>query len=340
MDNSKIGKLILNKRLEKGLTQNELGDKLFVSGKAVSKWERGLSLPDIAILEKLADVLETDIYEILQIKKKRNIDLKKVVLEEKEKLKKKYRYKMLLFFIPIIIVFLLTLFKQIPFGYSVDHVRYTYYDNKLINLAKPKFSFYMKNKENSFSYKNFRGKYSLMGDVKNYLNSLEHISCNDTVYYYDSIADVTIIDYSVDSNFLYCNISYNVRNGNYCDTIKNKEYSNKLGGLGRYHTLVTDNKNMQVNLLLSVKEEENVYTYPASLYVYYCFDNGKKCETLERSSGIYEINKDNLIYYRNNIESNIEDLEIPTASSFVVRNKKLLLKSNYLSDYIDSVILK
>ena len=38
-------------RKEKGMTQKELAEKLYVSDKAVSKWERGLSLPDIALLQ-------------------------------------------------------------------------------------------------------------------------------------------------------------------------------------------------------------------------------------------------------------------------------------------------
>ena len=55
--NNKIGKFIAELRKEKGMTQKELGEKLYISDKAVSKWERGLSIPDLAILEKLASVL-------------------------------------------------------------------------------------------------------------------------------------------------------------------------------------------------------------------------------------------------------------------------------------------
>ena len=42
MDNNKIGQYIASLRKEKKLTQQQLGDKLFVTDKAVSKWERGL----------------------------------------------------------------------------------------------------------------------------------------------------------------------------------------------------------------------------------------------------------------------------------------------------------
>ena len=43
IDNQKIGALIAAKRKEENMTQKELGDKLFVSDKTVSKWERGVS---------------------------------------------------------------------------------------------------------------------------------------------------------------------------------------------------------------------------------------------------------------------------------------------------------
>ena len=52
-----IGDLIVEKRKERGLTQAELGEMLGISGKAVSKWERGLSKPCDEHLERLIDLL-------------------------------------------------------------------------------------------------------------------------------------------------------------------------------------------------------------------------------------------------------------------------------------------
>lgn len=51
------GKMIAEKRKEKGLTQDALGAMLGVSGKAVSKWERGLSQPDGTHMVRLIDLL-------------------------------------------------------------------------------------------------------------------------------------------------------------------------------------------------------------------------------------------------------------------------------------------
>ena len=150
MDNNEIGKFIARSRKEKGLTQKELGEKLFVTDKAVSKWERGVSLPDITILEKLADELDTDIYSILQIPKKDKSLALEVIEKERVKIKNQFKRKLIVLLIIGVIILGIFVFKLVSFGYSVKHVKYTHYDNKLINLGVPKFSFYMQNSENNY----------------------------------------------------------------------------------------------------------------------------------------------------------------------------------------------
>lgn len=65
MDMKLVGAQIARLRKEKGLTQNDLGDRLGISFQAVSKWERGETLPDTAILLDLANALETSADSIL-----------------------------------------------------------------------------------------------------------------------------------------------------------------------------------------------------------------------------------------------------------------------------------
>jgi transcriptional regulator with XRE-family HTH domain len=65
INNGKIGAQIAALRKSKNLTQNELGERLQISFQAVSKWERGETLPDTAILPDLAGILETTIDNIL-----------------------------------------------------------------------------------------------------------------------------------------------------------------------------------------------------------------------------------------------------------------------------------
>ena len=64
-----IGETIASLRKEKGMTQSELADKMNVTDKAVSKWERDLSCPDINTISKLADVLDVSVEELLKAKK-------------------------------------------------------------------------------------------------------------------------------------------------------------------------------------------------------------------------------------------------------------------------------
>lgn len=65
IDNEKFGAFLSRLRKEKGMTQKELAEKLYVSDKAVSKWERGLSLPDIALLRPIAELLGVSVTELL-----------------------------------------------------------------------------------------------------------------------------------------------------------------------------------------------------------------------------------------------------------------------------------
>ena len=57
MDSIKIGKFIAEKRKAKNLTQLQLAERLYVTNRAVSKWECGRSLPDSSILLELCEVL-------------------------------------------------------------------------------------------------------------------------------------------------------------------------------------------------------------------------------------------------------------------------------------------
>lgn len=63
-----MGMMIVSKRKELGMTQMELADKMGVTDKAVSKWERDLSYPDISSLPKLAEILGMSVDELMQVK--------------------------------------------------------------------------------------------------------------------------------------------------------------------------------------------------------------------------------------------------------------------------------
>ena len=64
-------------RKNKGLTQDELASRLNVVRQTISKWEKGLSVPDAEMLQKIADVLESDVSQLLgaPIKQNENVDV-------------------------------------------------------------------------------------------------------------------------------------------------------------------------------------------------------------------------------------------------------------------------
>ncbi|MBP3841475.1 MAG: helix-turn-helix transcriptional regulator [Bacilli bacterium] len=72
MDPKRTGQVISTARKNNNLTQKDLADKLFVTDKAVSKWERGICFPDISVLIPLTEVLNINLYDLLRGENKMN----------------------------------------------------------------------------------------------------------------------------------------------------------------------------------------------------------------------------------------------------------------------------
>lgn len=70
MDQTRIGSFLKELRKGKGLTQEQLAEKLNVSNRSVSRWETGSTLPDISILIELAEFYDVDIKEIIDGERK------------------------------------------------------------------------------------------------------------------------------------------------------------------------------------------------------------------------------------------------------------------------------
>ena len=73
-----LGTMIAELRKQHGMTQLELAEKMGVTDKAVSKWERDLSCPDINSLPKLAEILGVSVEELMQVKKEAEAPVSKV----------------------------------------------------------------------------------------------------------------------------------------------------------------------------------------------------------------------------------------------------------------------
>lgn len=66
MNQVKIGKFIAECRKQENLTQSQLAEKLYITDKAVSKWERGIAMPDSSIMLELCDILKINVNELLR----------------------------------------------------------------------------------------------------------------------------------------------------------------------------------------------------------------------------------------------------------------------------------
>lgn len=112
MDLIKIGKYIAAKRKALGLTQKQLAEKLNMSDKSVSKWERGICLPDVTVYLELCEILGISINEFLA-----GEDIPKETIEQKaeeniiqitkdNKNKQKYLKKIIRLLIVMLVVFI------------------------------------------------------------------------------------------------------------------------------------------------------------------------------------------------------------------------------------------
>lgn len=79
-NNISIGSLISSRRKEKNMTQNDLALKLNVTDKAVSKWERDICFPDVALLPEIAEILDLNLEDLILGRKKTSSNLFDLVL--------------------------------------------------------------------------------------------------------------------------------------------------------------------------------------------------------------------------------------------------------------------
>lgn len=112
MDLIKIGKYIAVKRKALGLTQKQLAEKLNMSDKSVSKWERGICLPDVTVYLELCKILDISINEFLagediieeNIEQKAEENILKITKDNKNK--QKYLKKIIKLLIVTLVVFI------------------------------------------------------------------------------------------------------------------------------------------------------------------------------------------------------------------------------------------
>ena len=123
MDLTKISNLIKTKRKELGITQEELANKLFVTEKAISRWETGRGTPDISLLIPLAKELKIDVSELLngkETKKKTNSIEKVIEYNEITKSNKfNFQFKIIVLFY-ILSIFLFLFYLRFEYDPNIE----------------------------------------------------------------------------------------------------------------------------------------------------------------------------------------------------------------------------
>ncbi len=121
MKKEEISKFLKELRLNKNISQERLANDLHVDRSLVSKWERGICLPDITMLKELSDYYNLDISEI--IKGKKSINKKYIIIPV----------------CLVIIILLIIVFKNAYLGYKIINIDYNYdSNNQKIKLGIPK----------------------------------------------------------------------------------------------------------------------------------------------------------------------------------------------------------
>lgn len=108
MDLNKISTFIKTKRKQLGMTQDELAEKLFVTEKAISRWETGRGTPDISLLIPLSKALKVDVSELLNGEDHKN-DIEKIIEYNELRKTTKFNFQFKLIFVCYILSILLFL---------------------------------------------------------------------------------------------------------------------------------------------------------------------------------------------------------------------------------------
>ena len=240
MENENIGKLISKIRKEKGMTQKDLADKLNVTDRAVSKWERGLCCPDISLLKDLSNILGISISKLICGEELSDESINKTIQFTKKNMKQriiKYFNITLISIMIFLIIFIVLSILKVEFRY---HKKYKYtvdYEAMVKAEEDSNLKQYEEIKNNVDLILNNQGIYSDDDYVRitNYINNIKKVlTLNEKEYFkkqyytyndfkklienYKSVNsyDDRFLDYSVDNSIdvYYLLIKYDINKAN------------------------------------------------------------------------------------------------------------------------------
>ena len=228
MDNQKIGNFIKELRKEKGLTQKDLADKLRITDRAISKWERGLNCPDISLLDDLSKILDVSVVELLKGRKLEPNELvsNKELIESmnyanrtlKQQIEKMLNSVCTFIIILLIIILLLNNIKSIIYTHKKFKVSYYDYPTSLTdNFMDEYFSKIDLIEKNQGIYTD--EEYDL---IIKFVNDLKQVSNKNIEKEIALKKELTLIDYKnfVNGMYIYDVDGYDGFVNNYNDIYK------------------------------------------------------------------------------------------------------------------------
>ncbi len=143
MDQNKSGKFIAKLRKEKNMTQEQLAEKMGVSINAVSKWERGLSFPDVSLYKKICKELDINIEELINGEKDNSEEAKEKAIistiNETNKIKKRTKNKIIVLLISFVVIIIGIYFYNNKFKINLVNDSYELYGIAIDYLREKEF---------------------------------------------------------------------------------------------------------------------------------------------------------------------------------------------------------
>ena len=194
MDQKKIGRFICSLRKEKQLTQEQLAEKLGVSINAVSKWERGLSFPDVSLYKDLCKELDINIEELINGEKSKSSTAKeKAILNVVKTNKNEKKKKNIIIIVFTLLITLLIIFGLIIYKYKSREVEDFYERNYQLTFVARDVEAFFKYRFGDV-YPDFYGGMYISDDSYNLIVQIveEKIPVEGTMeyYYYNELSTV------------------------------------------------------------------------------------------------------------------------------------------------------
>ena len=194
MDQNKSGKFIAKLRKDKKLTQEQLAEKMGVSINAVSKWERGLSFPDVSLLKKLCNELRISVEELINGEEDKSEEAKERAIINVVKSKNKEKKKTKIIIIVSIILMAILIGANILFYKNKEDELEKYYErNYQMSLVARNVEAFLKYRYDG-KYPDYYGGMYISDDAYNLVVQLveENIPSKETrdYYYYNELFTV------------------------------------------------------------------------------------------------------------------------------------------------------